>query len=136
MGEIVLEDRHYADAVQQGERERANAPLPVSVRYEASSSRIIVEFDNGAAFMVPSQLVQGLANAKPEDLAEIELLGETGLHWPRLDVDHAIVGLMQGIFGTRAFMEAQRKGGLARSPAKAEAARRNGAKGGRPRKSV
>lgn len=41
---------------------------------------------------------------------------------------------MNGVFGTRSFMEAQRRGGQSRSPAKAAASRANGAKGGRPKK--
>lgn len=84
--------------------------------------------------MVPARSIQGLENATPAQLAEVELLGETGLHWETLDVDFTILGLMKGIFGTAKFMEAQRRGGQSRSAAKIEASRANGAKGGRPRK--
>ena len=48
--------------------------------------------------------------------------------------DLAVPDLMAGLFGTRAWMA--RRAGRTTSPAKAEAARRNGAKGGRPRKPV
>ena len=42
---------------------------------------------------------------------------------------------MNGIFGTKAWMnELARRAGSVTSPAKAAAARANGAKGGRPRK--
>lgn len=135
MAEIKLEDRHYSEAVERGAAERAGRPVPVSVRYERSSGRIVVEFGNGTAFLVPAGLLQGLENAEPEALANVELLGETGLHWPALDVDFTIEGLMQGVFGTARFMEASRRGGQSRSPAKAAAARLNGQRGGRPRKS-
>ena len=47
-------------------------------------------------------------------------------------MDLSIPGLLAGVFGTRAHMA--RQAGRATSPAKASAARRNGAKGGRPRK--
>lgn len=44
---------------------------------------------------------------------------------------------MNGVFGTRKWMsELARRAGRATSPAKAAAARANGAKGGRPRKAV
>ena len=66
------------------------------------------------------------------DLADVELAGETGLHWGNLDVDFTIKGLMAGVFGTAGFMDAARRGGQSRSAAKAAAARANGAKGGRP----
>lgn len=134
MGEIELEDRHYTEALARGAEERASRPVPVSAKYDAASGRILVEFENGAAFMVPAAKLQGLAEASERDRAQVELLGETGLHWPTLDLDFTVDGLMHGIFGTAKFMEAARKGGLSRSSAKADAARRNGMRGGRPRK--
>lgn len=84
--------------------------------------------------MAPARQLQGLEDASDDELAEVELLGETGLHWQTRDVDFRIVGLMAGIFGNARFMEAARRGGKARSEAKAAAARENGRKGGRPRK--
>ena len=135
MAEINFEDRDYEQAVRRGIAEKSSQPVPVAVRYEPSSGRIVVEFDNGAAFMVPAARLQGLAEASPAELAEVALLGATGLHWPALDIDFTIKGLMQGIFGTAKFMDASRKGGQSRSPDKAAAARRNGLRGGRPRKS-
>jgi len=58
-----------------------------------------------------------------------------GLHWERLDVDASVPGLLAGLFGTRAWLDRQRatRAGTTRSPARAAATRRNGAKGGRPR---
>lgn len=135
MGEIDFDDKQYQAAVARGNAERLDRPIPVSVRYEAKPDRIVVEFESGASFMVPTSALQGLAKADPHDLAQVELLGETGLHWPSLDIDFTIAGLMRGVFGTASFMEAQRKGGQSRSPEKTAAARRNGLRGGRPRKS-
>ncbi|MDR6667080.1 DUF2442 domain-containing protein [Rhizobium sp. 1399] len=134
MGEVVFEDRHYREATVKGEAERVRAPIPASARFDEASGRIVVDFTNGAAFMVPARSIQGLENATVMQLAEVELLGGTGLHWESLDVDFTISGLMNGIFGTVKFMDAQRRGGQSRSTAKVEASRANGAKGGRPRK--
>lgn len=133
---VEVTDAELNQAKQRWEAERAQRPIPVSVRFDMPSGRIVVEFTNGAAFMVPARSLEGLADASDEQLAEVELLGETGLHWERLDVDYSISGLMSGVFGSRAFMEAQRKGGQSKSPAKVAASRANGAKGGRPRKSA
>lgn len=135
MDEIALDERDYAEAVTRGEVERSSSAIPADVRYDPASGRVVVEFRNGAIFMVPVAMLQGLAEASPDDLAQVELLGETGLHWPTLDIDFTIAGLMQGIFGTAKFLEASRRGGQSRSPAKAAAARQNGKRGGRPRKS-
>jgi DNA invertase Pin-like site-specific DNA recombinase len=56
------------------------------------------------------------------------------LHWEELDTDLSVAGLLAGLFGTRAHLA--RQAGSATSPAKAAAARANGAKGGRPRRSA
>jgi hypothetical protein len=108
-------------------------PHAAAARYDRRSDRIIVELTSGATFAFPPRLVQGLADASPADLADIELLGNGyGLHWERLDVDYSVPGLVNGVFGTARWMAA--RAGSTTSPAKAAAARANGAKGGRPRK--
>ena len=116
--------------------ERANRPIPCAVRFDPVTERIVVDFVNGATFLVPARALEGLEQATVDELAEVELLGETGLHWQTLNVDYTIQGLMAGIFGSRAFLEAQRRGGQSRSPAKIAASRVNGAKGGRPKKTA
>jgi len=132
---VEITDMELEAAKRRWDEERAGRPVPVSVRFDRSSERVIVEFENGAAFVFPARALQGLKDATPEELSEVELLGETGLHWDSRDVDYTIAGLMKGIFGSKAFMEGQQKGGQSRSAAKVAASRINGAKGGRPRKS-
>lgn len=111
----------------------AAVPHAVRARYDRRSRRIVIELTNGSQFAFPAELAQGLSGASPEALAEIELSGGGyGLHWPSLDVDLTVPGLLAGVFGTARWMAA--RAGRATSPAKAAAARRNGAKGGRPRK--
>lgn len=133
MGDVSDADLQAAKA--RWAEERAGRPIPVAVRFDRATERIVVDFVNGATFLVPARALEGLENATADELAEVELLGETGLHWESLDVDYTIQGLMAGIFGSRVFMDAQRRGGQSRSPAKVAASRANGAKGGRPRKS-
>lgn len=103
--------------------------------FDARKNRIVIELDNGTDFSFPPQLAQGLDNASAPDLKLIELspLG-TGLRWPRLDVDLTVDGLLAGIFGGRNWMRHHTsKAGASKSPAKAAAARANGALGGRPK---
>ncbi|MEY2340815.1 DUF2442 domain-containing protein [Acidithiobacillus sp. IBUN Pt1247-S3] len=81
-------------------------------------------------------MAEGLENASPEDLAAIEISPSgLGLHWPKLDADLYVPGLMAGQLGSRSWMASQLGtiGGRARSPAKAISARANGRKGGRPK---
>jgi hypothetical protein len=93
---------------------------------------------NGCSFIFPVDKAQGLAGASNKDLAAVSLLGQgMGLHWAALDADLSIASLVVGIFGSQAWMrEIARRGGAASTPAKAAAARANGAKGGRPKKSA
>ena len=133
---VEISDQELAQAKKRWAEERAERPIPNAVRFDGPSERIIVDFTNGASFMFPARAVEGLELATAVQLAEVELLGETGLHWESLDVDYTVTGLMSGIFGSKTFMEAQSRGGKSRSPAKAAASRANGAKGGRPKKTA
>jgi hypothetical protein len=108
-------------------------PRAAAARYDAKSGRVIIDLTNGATFAFPVRLAEGLGDASPGDLADIEVSPTGfGLHWPKLDLDYTVPGLVSGIFGTARWMAA--RAGRATSPAKAAAARKNGAKGGRPRK--
>jgi hypothetical protein len=122
-------------AAERGRIARAREPRATAVRYDRQLGRVIVDLTNGCTFAFPPRLAQGLETANEAELAEVELLGAGyGLHWETLDVDLSIPGLLAGVFGTQAYMA--RRAGLAKSPAKAAAARANGAKGGRPRKAA
>jgi len=132
---MELSDEEIETAERKGREISAGQPHAVAVRYDLTSDRVIVDLSNGATFAFPPRLVQGLAGAKAAALAEVELLGRGfGLHWEQLDVDISVQGLLAGVFGTRSYMAGV--AGRAKSAAKAAAARSNGAKGGRPRKSA
>ena len=106
-------------------------------RYDRTTGRVTIDLTNGCAYAFPAQLVQDLNGATDDQLAGVEVDGlGFNLHWPDLDADLYVPALVSGVFGTRAWMtrELARRAGQAKSPAKAAAARTNGAKGGRPRK--
>ncbi|HEU0052790.1 MAG TPA: DUF2442 domain-containing protein [Longimicrobium sp.] len=125
------------EAAYEAERRRRRVePRARSAWYDRESGRIVIELRNDCTFTFPAEMGQGLRGATPEQLAEIEVSPDGyGLRWESLDADLAVPPLLDGIFGTEAWMSQWGKiGGSARSEAKAAAARRNGAKGGRPRK--
>jgi hypothetical protein len=114
-------------------------PRAVAARYDAKAGRVVLDLANGCVYAFPTALIEDLQSASPEALAGVEIDGlGFNLHWPELDVDLFVPGLIAGIFGTEAWMtrELARRAGRATSDAKAAAARANGAKGGRPRKAV
>ena len=127
-------DTEIDAALARGRQAHLCEPRASSARYDRPSGRVIVDLTNGCAFAFPAKLAQGLESATDPQLEDIEVLGTgSGLHWEALDVDLSIPGLLAGLFGTRAY--AAQQAGRTNSPAKAQAARINGAKGGRPKRS-
>jgi hypothetical protein len=134
-----LTDAQLKKAEAKGRQMLASEPRAVAARYDRTTGRVVVDLVNGCAYAFPTQLVQDLQGAAATDLAQVDVDGVGfNLHWPTLDVDLYVPALVSGIFGTRAWMarELARTAGRATSPAKAAAARVNGARGGRPRKSA
>jgi hypothetical protein len=130
-----LTDAEIDVALARGETARLAEPRAAAARYDRRLERVVVELTNGCTFAFPPRLAQGLEDATEEQLAGVEVLGAgSGLHWEALDADLSVPALLAGLFGTKAHMA--RRAGRVTSPAKAAAARANGAKGGRPRKSA
>ena len=122
-------------AIARARQFEANDPRVIRVQYEAKEDLVSLYFDDGFKVSIPRRQLQGLERANQSRLSKIEIVGNgTGLHWPLLDVDHYVLGLLEHKFGTKRWMnEIGRRGGLVKSKAKTKAARRNGLKGGRPR---
>lgn len=96
---ITDEQMARAGAAMEAKRAQGHA---VAARYDAPSERLVVSLHNGVELGVPVRLVEGLADADPADLAEIEVTPSgLGLHWPRLDADVYVPGLMAGALGSR-----------------------------------
>ncbi len=135
---MEITDEEYAAAAARGEETRRKGHA-VAARYDRNARRVVIELHNGLELSFPPEIAQDLAGASDDDLSEIELCASgLGVHWPRLDGDLYIPSLLQGSFGTRAWMASLmgQAGGKASTPAKAAAARENGRKGGRPRRAA
>ena len=133
MGDLT--DAQIDAALTRGGEARQREPRAAAARYDRQVGRVIVELTNGCTFAFPPGLAQGLEAASDDQLSQVEVLGSgSGLHWEALDADLSIPGLLAGLFGTRGHMA--RQAGRATSPAKAAAARANGSKGGRPRRTA
>ena len=134
-----VEERVLEEAEERGRALAASEPRASTARYDQATGRVVLELTNGCAYAFPAELAQDLQGASPEALRDVQVDGAGfNLHWPALDADLFVPALVSGIFGTRAWMtkELARRAGQTKSPAKAAAARANGARGGRPRKSA
>ena len=132
---VELSDRDLDAALERGEAIAGNEAHAASAHYDRQARRVVVHLTNACTFTFPPELAPGLEEAPDEKLAQVEILGAGyGLHWPGLDVDLSVPGLLSGLFGTASAMA--RRGGRSTSSAKAAAARANGAKGGRPRRTA
>jgi hypothetical protein len=125
-------------AIARGRQFEADDPGVIRVRYEAKEDLVSLYFADGIRISIPRKQLQGLERANQTQLSNIEIVGHgTGLHWPLLDVDHYVLGLLGHRLGTKRWMnEIGRRGGSVKSATKTKAARRNGLKGGRPRLSA
>lgn len=125
----------------QAARTRARAlerhvPRAIGAGYNPDTGLVCIQLSNGIVIGLPAAQTQGLETADAGALSTIHISPSGyGLHFPELDVDLYLPALMEGIFGTKAWMAEQgRKGGQATTQAKQAAARANGKLGGRPRK--
>jgi hypothetical protein len=119
-------------------RERKAGRRAVSACYDRQAGRVMLELSSGVVFGFPTKAIPALAKASPDQLAAVEVSpGGSGLHWEELDADLSVGGLLlASIDRSEQLTELARIAGRTTSPAKAAAARANGAKGGRPRKTA
>ena len=75
-------------------------PLANSVNIDADS--LVVGLIDGRAISVPLAWFTSLSSAAPSQLKEWEILGDgEGIHWPQLDEDLSVSGLLLGNQGRR-----------------------------------
>jgi hypothetical protein len=136
---IVATNAEIDRAIERAKKVR-RGPLVTEVEYKAGQELdlLILKLSDGHRHVIPREELQGLQSATKEQIARVEILGGgTGLHWPDLDLDFYVPGLLRGVYGNKKWMaEIGRSGGSVRSAAKKRAARVNGLKGGRPRRAI
>ncbi len=114
---------------------RASGTRATRVHYDALTRRVSLELTNGCSFAFPVSTIPALRRVSAESLRLVRLdASGIAIHWPALDVDLSVPGLLLSAIDVPARRrELARLAGATTSPAKAAAARANGAKGGRPR---
>ncbi len=135
---VDVTDAEIDAAIARGKAYDQYAPRAVDATYRETDDRIVIALSTGVQLAIPRTLLQGLKGATAADVAQIAILGSgSTLFWERIDVAHGLGSLLRGVFGNRRWMsEIGKRGGSVRSAAKTRAVRKNGRKGGRPRKVV
>lgn len=130
---MAVTERDFAQAEMRAQSRRETG-YAVSARYDRRSSRVVVKLHTDVQVSFPPRLAEGLADASPDELAEIEISPSgLGLYWPRLDADLSVSGLLAGQFGSRRWMDAQFHAAAANAPREGE---RSPAKVVKPREVV
>ena len=92
-------------ARQVGDRLEQTEARAVTAWYDSHSQRVFIELRTGIVMGFPYRWLQGLVEATPEQLLEVEVTPSGyGLHWEELDIDLAVPQLVSGIYGTQAWM--------------------------------
>src|SRR3982074_531471 len=101
----------------------ARGPVARAARYDARRGLIVIALEGGCEFAFPVALAEGLAGAPRSKLAKIKISPNgLGLHWPLLDAELYVPGLIEGAFGSRPRgPQIGKLGGSSRSSVKAEA---------------
>lgn len=112
-------------------------PHVVRASYDRHRRRIFIRLSSGLDLSFSPRDAQGLEKATPAQLSKVEISPSGfGLHFPAIGTDLYLPGLLMGFLGSRNWMASRlgAEGGKSRSAAKIAAAKRNGRKGGRPKK--
>jgi hypothetical protein len=132
---MVITKEQFKAANARGAAAVSRGPIARAVRYDSRRGLIVITLEGGCEFSFPVSLAEGLADAPRSKLAKVKISPNgLGLHWPLLEADLYVPGLIEGAFGSRRWMQQIGKiGGASRSPVKARASRENGKRGGRPK---
>jgi hypothetical protein len=133
----MVQHNSVEQANRRATERQKSTPRAVSAKFDERLGKVVVELSSGLMIGFRPEDAQGLENARPEHLGEIEITPSGfGLHFPRLDADLYIPALLEGFFGSKKWAAARlgASGGAAKTKVKAAASRANGLLGGRPRK--
>jgi hypothetical protein len=85
-------------------------PRAISANYDAVRGRIVVLMSSGLELAFDPRAAEGLEHASATQLAHIEISpAGDGLHWPEVDADLFVPALLEGKFGSTAWMNRRNK---------------------------
>lgn len=135
MNYTSVTDEELKQIAQETRQRDKIEPRIESAHYEHATGHLVLQMRGGAIVSAPVSLLRGFEAATPGQISAVKVVSNgSALHWDELDVQATTLAVLNIVFGLRSINEVTRRGGQARTAAKAVAARENGKKGGRPRK--
>jgi hypothetical protein len=84
----------------------ARGPVARAARYDSRRGLIVITLEGACEFSFPATLAEGLADAPRSKLAKIKISPNgLGLHWPLLDANIYVPGLIEGVFESHRWMQ-------------------------------
>lgn len=103
MAKFKMTPEAYAALMERSRQDRG--PRAVAVRYDRGRGRVMVRLDTGLELAFAARDAQGLERATSSDLSQVRIDGAgSSLHFPTLDADFSIAGLLEGRLGSDAWM--------------------------------
>lgn len=131
MKDLPTDEEMEAGRERYREEQRGYA---VSLRYDRKEDAFILALRSGARLTIPRIAIEELRDATIAELERVALSPSGGgIRCEPLDIDISVPGLVRDVTGAADWLA---RGGSTKTPAKGRAARKNGAKGGRPKKTA
>ena len=135
---MALHDQ-FEEARKRARGLQDSIPRAIRAYYDRTSRKVVIELSSKLTLSFSPHDAQGFEQATPSQLEEVEISPSGfGIHYPRLDADLYVPGLLEGFLGSKKWMASRlgQLGGQSRSRAKKASSRANGKLGGRPRKAA
>jgi Protein of unknown function (DUF2442) len=97
------------DAALERAQTVPDRPNALAAEYNPQLDVVVLRLDDGRRLIIPREEMQGLENATPTQLSQIEIHAGVDIAWPQLDVDHYLPYLLEGKYATERWKQAHRK---------------------------
>jgi hypothetical protein len=132
-------DDEFEQAVTRAAQRQQQGPTALAAHYDRRIGRVVIRLSSGLEVAFAPHDAQGLENAKPAQLDEIEISPSGfGIHFPKIDADIYLPSLLEGFRGSRQWMAAHPTAAAIRSTGgeKVGATRSSGKRGQKRRKTA
>ena len=99
---------HFELANRRARELKLSIPKAVAAHYDRDGDRVVIRLSSRLEVSFSPRDAQGLEHAKPSQLESIEISPSGfGIHFPKLDADLYLPGLLEGFLGSKRWMASQ-----------------------------